>query len=55
MKNKCYGCEDRVVGCHSFCDKYKQFREYLDKKNLIEKAERKYESIWNYSNRRKKR
>lgn len=21
----CYGCEDRTIGCHETCDKYKDF------------------------------
>lgn len=26
----CMGCEERHVGCHSECDKYRQFRADID-------------------------
>ena len=26
IQSPCYGCEGRTVGCHSTCDKYKDFR-----------------------------
>lgn len=26
----CHGCEDRELGCHSKCDKYKKFKKYMD-------------------------
>lgn len=25
MKNECYGCTDRYVGCHSKCERYADF------------------------------
>ena len=28
----CKGCEDRVPGCHGGCEKYRAFREELDRK-----------------------
>lgn len=28
----CKGCEDRVPGCHGGCDKFKAFREDLDRR-----------------------
>lgn len=31
-KNLCFKCEERVVGCHSQCEKYKQFRRDMDEK-----------------------
>ena len=31
MKNPCYNCQKRAVGCHSSCDDYKSFREEKDK------------------------
>ena len=27
MKNPCYMCEKRALGCHSFCKEHKSFRE----------------------------
>lgn len=29
----CYNCERRVVGCHSNCEDYKEFRDMIDKRN----------------------
>lgn len=26
----CKGCEKRFLGCHSVCEDYKTFREYMD-------------------------
>ena len=31
--HNCKGCTHRFVGCHSFCEDYKRFREELDKHN----------------------
>lgn len=30
IKNPCYGCEDRELGCHSSCEKYAEFKIKLD-------------------------
>lgn len=30
-KNTCKDCKERKVGCHSKCEKYKKFRQELDK------------------------
>jgi hypothetical protein len=37
-KNKCYKCEDRFVGCHATCLKYK---EYIEELNRIKKLQEK--------------
>ena len=31
MKGPCRDCKDRVIGCHSTCDKYLDYTEYLAK------------------------
>ena len=31
MTAPCKDCPDRVLGCHSSCDKYKAFREERDR------------------------
>ena len=31
MDAPCKDCPDRVVGCHSVCEKYKAFREERDR------------------------
>ena len=36
----CKDCTDRVVGCHSTCEKYKILREELDKENSRRQQER---------------
>lgn len=33
----CYKCEDRHLGCHSECERYKQERERYEKQKEIEK------------------
>ena len=30
MKNSCYECTERVIGCHGWCPKYAKFREDLE-------------------------
>ena len=29
-QSKCKECADRYIGCHSKCEKYKQFRKEID-------------------------
>ena len=29
MKPPCKGCEDRAVGCHGACERYKQYKTEL--------------------------
>lgn len=33
----CYGCDERVVGCHSSCERYKEYHE----KNVADHQTRK--------------
>lgn len=35
----CKGCTERVVGCHSNCEKYKEFKDYVAKIRKNEKKE----------------
>lgn len=37
-KNSCYQCKDRVLNCHSGCEKYITFRKNLDSKNELIRA-----------------
>lgn len=43
IQSSCYNCKDRYVGCHSKCDRYKEFKikkaeenESIRKSKLIE-------------------
>ena len=42
----CKDCGDRVIGCHSTCDKYKQFlderKEYVQKVKACRRKDREY-------------
>lgn len=42
----CKGCGDRVLGCHSTCDKYKQFaeerKEYVRRVKACRRKDREY-------------
>ena len=31
IKNECFGCTKRYIGCHSSCESYAQFREERNK------------------------
>ena len=33
MMSPCKDCDERVPNCHSKCDKYKEFRDTLDRRN----------------------
>ena len=44
INSKCKGCTKRVVGCHSTCEDYKEFRKELDKQNEAERADREFSS-----------
>lgn len=37
LKSPCYKCEDRKIGCHGFCEKYKEYRKKYDDLNEKEK------------------
>ena len=45
----CKDCVNRVVGCHSACDKYKKFsddrKEYVRKVNDCRRKEREYMEV----------
>ena len=32
IESCCKDCEDRQLGCHSLCEKYKKFKEYVERK-----------------------
>ena len=42
----CKDCGDRVIGCHSTCDKYRQFvnerKEYVQKVKACRRKDREY-------------
>lgn len=39
VKVPCHKCEDRIVGCHSVCERYISYKKELAKQNeLIEKG-----------------
>ena len=45
----CKDCGDRGIGCHSTCDKYKQFadkrKEYVRKVKACKRKEREYMEV----------
>lgn len=30
IKNSCYKCDNRCIGCHSNCENYRKYRNALD-------------------------
>ena len=42
--NPCYKCTERKVGCHTKCDKYKEFKEKLSELRDKERVFRTYRS-----------
>ena len=43
MKNPCYRCGRRSAECHSRCEDYKSWKEWLDERNDGIRKERKLE------------
>ena len=37
IKAPCQACEDRVVGCHSICEKYDSYRKEINQRNELMK------------------
>jgi len=55
--NCCFKCEDRKIGCHASCEKYKEFqvkndKERLERRNYFQLSN--YETNWSYTKGRKK-
>lgn len=43
----CYGCEDRKVGCHGTCLKYKEWKkEWEERKKMIIRGDRKHKDYF---------
>lgn len=38
----CLNCKERIIGCHQNCEKYKQYKQYLEtiKQNKIKEREK---------------
>lgn len=55
----CKDCPDKVVGCHSSCDKYQEFRKFRDEFREYRAKERQLnEDLWatcRYSKKSKRR
>ena len=55
VQSPCLDCKDRCVGCHSKCEKFKTFRDAVDKK-LSDKREfkKQHKSVIDYSRKHKR-
>lgn len=42
VENKCYGCKNRVLGCHSTCEDYKKYKKYIEQLKQKEMGEKMY-------------
>ena len=40
LKSPCHNCENRKIGCHGSCDKYKEYRQKYDALNEKEKKDK---------------
>ena len=40
LSGPCKGCEDRFVGCHSQCEKYREFRNKCDEQLEIKNKQK---------------
>lgn len=38
-ENKCYGCKNRQIGCHSKCEDYRNYRKHLMEIKMKERIE----------------
>lgn len=49
IKSPCLDCDDRVVGCHSSCEKYAAYRAEIDTdKSVITEVKTKENLIYSY-------
>lgn len=39
MKQPCYNCPDRTLGCHGQCERYAEYRTECDRIKAIRKVE----------------
>lgn len=46
MKNKCYNCASRTVGCHGSCPDYAEFRRGVDATNAVRRAARDSDNLY---------
>ena len=44
-KCPCKGCEKRKLGCHGFCDQYKQWRDLHDQANKKRQADVEFKQL----------
>ena len=42
MKNNCYGCKDRKVGCHEHCLEYGLYKDKIETENENRQKEKAY-------------
>ena len=40
MRNPCYKCQKRKIGCHAIYEEYAKFKELLDEHNSIMRREK---------------
>lgn len=51
MKSPCKECEDRILGCHADCERYKEFQKDREQIRKNRKAQHDYDSL-NFMNKR---
>lgn len=42
IKISCYKCEERYIGCHGKCEKYKEFKKEIERRKKIEDVNRQW-------------
>lgn len=45
-KAPCMNCEDRQLGCHSICQKYKDWKENLEKMKRGENTKKEFNNVY---------
>lgn len=50
----CYGCEDRVIGCHATCNRYIDWRKGWDSKLADLRSREGEEALMNKNKRRRR-
>ena len=45
MKNQCKDCEDRHMGCHVECEKYAEYRKWIDDRKAEIQEEKTKEAL----------
>jgi len=54
MKNCCYKCQEREIGCHAHCGKYREFQKRNEEIRKKKRLDHENNDGWQFIKKRKK-